>query len=126
MEVTAEILARGKERYQIYCQPCHSPVGDGNGMIVQRGMKRPPSYHIERLQKSAPGYFFDVITNGFGVMYDYSDRILPEDRWAIVAYVRVLQQSQATNVSELTPEERAKLDAIPTSTTNGPSTSTGQ
>ena len=89
-------------------------------------MKRPPSYHIERLQKSAPGYFFDVITNGFGVMYDYSDRILPEDRWAIVAYVRVLQQSQATNVSELTPEERAKLDAIPTSTTNGPSTSTGQ
>jgi mono/diheme cytochrome c family protein len=126
MEVTAEILARGKERYQIYCQPCHSPVGDGNGMIVQRGMKRPPSYHIERLQKSAPGYFFDVITNGFGVMYDYSDRILPEDRWAIVAYVRVLQQSQATNVSELTPEERAKLDAIPTSTTNGPSSSTGQ
>ena len=70
--------------------------------------------------------FVDVMTNGFGVMYDYSDRILPEDRWAIVAYVRVLQQSQATNVSELTPEERAKLDAIPTSTTNGPSTSTGQ
>lgn len=119
MPVTAEILARGKERYTIYCQPCHSPVGDGNGMIVQRGMKRPPSYHIERLQKAPPGYFFDVMTNGFGVMYDYSDRIRPEDRWAIAAYIRVLQQSQSTSVSELTADERAKLDAIPSTPAAG-------
>lgn len=119
MPVTAEILARGKERYTIYCQPCHSPVGDGNGMIVQRGMKRPPSYHIERLQKAPPGYFFDVMTNGFGVMYDYSDRIRPEDRWAIAAYIRVLQQSQNTSVSELDADERAKLDSIPSTPASG-------
>jgi mono/diheme cytochrome c family protein len=119
MPVTAELVARGKERYMIYCMPCHSPVGDGNGMIVQRGMKRPPSYHIDRLRQSPPGYFFDVITNGYGVMYDYSDRIQAHDRWAIAAYVRVLQQSQNAAVGELTPDERAKLDAIPTSSTNG-------
>jgi hypothetical protein len=94
-------------------------VGDGNGMIVQRGMKRPPSYHIDRLRQAPPGYFFDVITNGFGVMYDYADRIPAHDRWAIAAYVRVLQQSQNAAVGELSADERAKLDAIPTSSTNG-------
>lgn len=119
MPVTADLVARGKERYMIYCTPCHSPVGDGNGMIVQRGMKRPPSYHIDRLRQAPPGYFFDVITNGFGVMYDYADRIPAHDRWAIAAYVRVLQQSQNAAVGELSAEERGKLDAIPTSTTNG-------
>lgn len=107
--ITADILKRGRDRYAIYCTPCHSPQGDGNGMVVQRGMKRPPSYHIERLQKSPPGYFFDVITNGFGAMYDYSERIDVNDRWAIVAYVQTLQQSQNTKASDLTPEERTKL-----------------
>jgi mono/diheme cytochrome c family protein len=110
-EITADILQRGRERYAIYCTPCHSPQGDGNGIIVQRGMKRPPSYHIERLQKSPPGYFFDVITNGFGAMYDYSERINVNDRWAIVAYVQTLQASQNTKAADLTPEERAKLSA---------------
>ncbi|MBL8858414.1 MAG: cytochrome c [Planctomycetes bacterium] len=110
-EITAEILQRGRARYAIYCQPCHSPQGDGNGVIVQRGMKRPPSYHIERLQQSPPGYFFDVLTNGFGAMYDYADRINVEDRWAITAYVQTLQLSQNTKASDLTPEERAKLTA---------------
>lgn len=109
--ITAEILQRGRERYSIYCQPCHSPQGDGNGIVVQRGMKRPPSYHIERLQKSPPGYHFDVISNGFGAMFDYSDRINVQDRWAIVAYVQTLQQSRNTNVKDLTPEERTKLSA---------------
>ncbi len=111
--ITAEVLQRGRERYSIYCQPCHSPQGDGNGIVVQRGMKRPPSYHIERLQKSPPGYFFDTITNGFGAMYDYSERIKVEDRWAIVAYVQTLQASQNTKAADLTPEERAKLSAAP-------------
>ncbi|MDZ4774126.1 MAG: cytochrome c [Planctomycetota bacterium] len=115
-EITAAILQRGRERYAIYCTPCHSPQGDGNGIVVQRGMKRPPSYHIERLQKSPPGYFFDVLTNGFGAMYDYSDRIDVNDRWAIVAYVQTLQASQNTKASDLTADERAKLSAAATKT----------
>ena len=110
-EITAEILQRGRARYAIYCQPCHSPEGDGNGIVVQRGMKRPPSYHIERLQKMPPGYFFDVMTNGFGAMFDYSDRINVEDRWAITAYVQTLQLSQNILAKNLTPEEQAKLAA---------------
>jgi mono/diheme cytochrome c family protein len=109
--ITAEVLQRGRERFSIYCTPCHSPQGDGNGIIVQRGMKRPPSWHIDRLQKAPPGYFFDVITNGFGAMYDYSERINVQDRWAIVAYVQTLQASQNTKASDLTAEERAKLNA---------------
>jgi mono/diheme cytochrome c family protein len=92
--VTAEVLARGQQRFNIYCSPCHSEVGDGNGMIVQRGYKRPPSYHIERLRKAPIGYFFDVMTNGFGAMPDYSQQIQPADRWAIAAYIRALQLSQ--------------------------------
>jgi mono/diheme cytochrome c family protein len=114
MPITMEILQRGRERYTIYCQPCHSPVGDGNGIAVQRGMKRPPSYHIERLMKSPPGYFFDVITNGYATMYDYSERIRPEDRWAIVAYVQTLQQSQNTLAKDLTEAERAELARMQT------------
>ena len=109
--ITADILQRGRERFAIYCQPCHSPQGDGNGIVVQRGMKRPPSWHIERLQKAPPGYIFGVITNGFGAMYDYSERIKVEDRWAIVAYVQTLQASQNTKAEELTPAERQKLTA---------------
>ena len=92
--VTAQVLARGQQRFNIYCSPCHSELGDGNGMIVQRGYKRPPSYHIERLRKAPIGYFFDVMTNGFGAMPDYSQQVEPADRWAIAAYIRVLQLSQ--------------------------------
>ncbi len=93
--VTKEVLERGRERYNIYCAPCHSLVGDGNGFIPSRGFARkPPSYHIPRLQKAPLGYFYDVITNGFGIMPDYASQIPPRDRWSIVAYVRALQLSQ--------------------------------
>ncbi len=93
--VTKEVLDRGRERYNIYCAPCHSRVGDGNGFIPSRGFTRmPPSYHIPRLQKAPLGYLFDVMTNGFGIMPDYASQISAEDRWKIVAYIRALQLSQ--------------------------------
>jgi mono/diheme cytochrome c family protein len=92
--VTDDVLARGRERFNIYCSPCHSRLGDGNGMIPQRGFRQPPSYHTERLRKAPLGYFFDVMTNGFGAMPDYASQIPPRDRWCIVAYIRALQLSQ--------------------------------
>jgi len=92
--VNQDVLARGRERFDIYCSPCHSRLGDGNGMIPQRGFRAPPSYHTERLRKAPLGYFFDVMTNGFGAMPEYASQILPGDRWAIVAYIRALQLSQ--------------------------------
>jgi hypothetical protein len=93
--VTHEVLGRGRERYNIYCSPCHSLVGDGRGFVPSRGFSRqPPSYHIQRLRNAPLGYLFDVITNGFGIMPDYRSQISPEDRWKIVAYVRALQLSQ--------------------------------
>jgi mono/diheme cytochrome c family protein len=92
---TKEVLERGRERYNIFCAPCHSRLGDGNGFVPSRGFSRkPPSYHIPRLQKAPLGYFFDVMTNGFGIMPDYRSQIEPEDRWKIVAYIRALQLSQ--------------------------------
>ncbi len=94
MPVTKEVLDRGEERYNIYCSPCHSRVGDGRGMIVQRGFKQPPSYHIDRLRNAPVGHFFDVITNGFGAMSEYKSQVPVADRWAIVAYIRALQFSQ--------------------------------
>jgi len=96
-----DVLARGRERYNIYCSPCHSRMGDGNGMIPQRGFRRPPSYHIERLRKAPLGYFFDVMTNGFGAMPDYASQIPPRDRWCIVAYIRALQLSQNATVADV-------------------------
>ena len=92
--VTREVLARGEHRFNIYCAPCHSRVGDGNGMIVQRGFKRPPSYHTDRLRQMPIGHFFDVMTNGFGGMSEYKSQISVPDRWAIAAYIRALQLSQ--------------------------------
>jgi mono/diheme cytochrome c family protein len=92
--VTQADLERGRERFNIYCAPCHSRVGDGNGMIPQRGYRHPPSYHEQRLRKAPLGYFFDVMTNGFGAMPDYAMQIQPRDRWCIVAYIRALQLSQ--------------------------------
>jgi mono/diheme cytochrome c family protein len=100
--VTKEVLARGRERYNIFCAPCHSRVGDGNGFVPSRGFARmPPSFHIERLQKAPLGYFYDVIANGFGIMPDYASQIPPEDRWNIVAYVRALQLSQNATMAEV-------------------------
>lgn len=109
MPITKEILARGRERFGVYCINCHGMLGDGDGMIVSRGLKRPPSYHIDRLRQAPPGYIFGVITNGFGVMYDLSDRIRPEDRWAITAYVRALQQSQNSTIEDVPASERDRL-----------------
>ena len=92
---TGALLVRGQERYSIYCLPCHSPVGDGDGPVARHGFPHPPTYHQPRLRNATDAYLFDVITNGHGVMYGYADRVAPEDRWAIVAYIRALQSSQA-------------------------------
>jgi mono/diheme cytochrome c family protein len=98
----ADVLARGRERFNIYCAPCHSRLGDGNGVIPSRGFPRkPPSYHSERLRKAPLGYFFDVMTNGFGIMPDYASQIPPRDRWCIVAYIRALQLSQGAAASDV-------------------------
>jgi mono/diheme cytochrome c family protein len=100
--VTQEVLAHGRERFNIFCAPCHSRVGDGNGIVPSRGFARkPPSYHIPRLEKAPLGYFFDVITNGFGIMPDYASQIPPRDRWDIVAYVRALQLSQNATMADV-------------------------
>ena len=100
--VTKEVLERGRERFNIYCAPCHSRTGDGNGFIPSRGFTRmPPSYHIPRLQKAPLGYFFDVMTNGFGIMPDYASQVSPEDRWKIVAYIRALQLSQNATMKDV-------------------------
>jgi mono/diheme cytochrome c family protein len=102
--LTREALDRGRERYNIYCSPCHSLVGDGQGFVPSRGFSSmPPSYHIPRLQKAPLGYFFDVITNGYGVMPDYRSQIAAEDRWKIVAYVRALQLSQNATTADVPP-----------------------
>jgi mono/diheme cytochrome c family protein len=92
--VTMDMLRRGRERFDIYCAPCHSRVGDGDGMVARRGFPAPPSYHIDRLRAAPDRHFYDVITQGYGVMYPYGDRVTPEERWAIVAYIRALQRSQ--------------------------------
>ena len=100
--VTKEVLARGRERFNIFCAPCHSRLGDGNGFVPSRGFARkPPSFHIQRLQKAPVGYFFDVITEGFGIMPDYASQIPPQDRWDIVAYVRALQLSQNATMADV-------------------------
>ena len=92
--LTPELLQRGQQRYRIYCAPCHSERGDGRGMIVQRGFPAPASFHIERLRQAPPGYFVDVMTQGYGIMYSFAERVQPNDRWAIAAYIKALQRSQ--------------------------------
>jgi cytochrome c553 len=108
--VTLGVLQRGQQRFDIYCSVCHGYQGDGNGMIVQRGMIRPPSYHIDRLRNVAVGHFYDVITNGYGAMYSYADRISPRDRWAIVAYIKALQLSQHYPTNKLTADQQAQMN----------------
>ncbi len=107
--VTRAVLDRGRERYNIFCTPCHGWTGDGDGMIVQRGFRPPPSYHTDRLRQAPVGHFFSVITNGFGAMYPYGYRILPRDRWAIIAYIRALQLSRQAKISDVPEAERSKL-----------------
>jgi hypothetical protein len=109
--ITRAVLERGRERFNIYCSPCHGRTGEGNGMIVQRGFPPPPSYHIDRLRQAPIGHFFDVITQGYGIMYSYAERVEPGDRWAIAAYIRALQQSRDASLAEVPPPERAKLEA---------------
>jgi mono/diheme cytochrome c family protein len=116
LPINQELLERGEGRYRIFCTPCHGLQGDGNGMVSMRGMKHPPTYHDDRLRKSPNGYFYDVITNGFGAMYGYSAQIPPRDRWAIIAYVRALQLSRNVKASELSPELREKLMHPPAET----------
>ncbi len=107
-----DLLERGRERYEIFCAPCHGRVGTGEGAVVMRGMRPPPSYHIQRLREAPIGHFFDVMTNGFGVMPDYAVQVPPSDRWAIAAYIRALQVSQGIPAAELTAEERMRLDQL--------------
>jgi hypothetical protein len=109
-KMTKEILARGQERYNIFCSPCHDRVGTGRGIIVQRGMKQPPSFHIVRLREAEAGYFFDVMTNGYGIMYSYASRIPVHDRWAIGAYIRALQLSQNAGFSEVSEMDLEQLE----------------
>ena len=107
--ISEAIMARGRERYDIFCSPCHGRTGVGDGMVVQRGYRRPPSLHDERLRAAPPGHFFDVITNGFGAMPEYAAQVVPDDRWAIAAYVRALQLSQHATVSDVPPAQRGSL-----------------
>lgn len=111
LPATRELLEHGRERYKIFCTPCHGLQGDGNGMVALRGFKHPPTFHQDRLREAPVGYFYDVITNGFGAMYDYSAQIPPRDRWAIIAYVRALQLSRNASAAELPAGLRQKLSA---------------
>jgi mono/diheme cytochrome c family protein len=108
--VTRETLARGQERYDIFCSPCHDRTGSGRGMIVQRGFPRAASFHEKRLRESPPGHFFNAVTNGFGVMPSYRTQIPVDDRWAIVAYIRALQLSQHAALDDVEPLKRALLE----------------
>jgi mono/diheme cytochrome c family protein len=110
MPVTADVMARGQERFNVFCSPCHGKTGSGNGMVVQRGFRAPPSYHEDRLRSAPVGYFFDVMTNGFGAMQDYSSQVPVADRWAIAAYIRALQLSQRATVADVPANRRADLD----------------
>jgi mono/diheme cytochrome c family protein len=108
-EIDEKLMARGRERYDIFCAPCHARTGNGDGMIVLRGYRQPPSLHDDRLRAAAVGHFFDVITNGFGAMPDYAAQIRPEDRWAIVAYIRALQLSAHASLADVPADRRGTL-----------------
>lgn len=113
LPVTRELLSRGRERYMIYCTPCHGALGDGMGMITRHGFPQPPSFHLSRLLEAPYSHYYTVITKGFGRMYPYAYRVAPPDRWAIIAYIRALQLSRNARVSDLPPVERARLEALP-------------
>jgi len=107
--IDARVLARGRERFDIFCSPCHGRTGQGDGMVVRRGYRRPPSYHQDRLREAPVGHFFDVITNGFGAMPDYASQIAAADRWAIVAYIRALQLSEHATLADVPAGERDRM-----------------
>ena len=107
--VTEAVMRRGQERFDIFCSPCHARTGDGDGMVVRRGFRAPPSFHIDRLRQAPPGHFFDVITNGFGAMPDYRQQVPVRDRWAIVAYIRALQASTAAGLGDVPADRRGEI-----------------
>ena len=108
--ITRADLLRGQERFNIYCSPCHSRIGDGNGMVVRRGFRQAASYHTDKLMKAPVGHFFDVMTNGFGAMPSYASRVEPDDRWRIAAYIRVLQLSENATIDDVPADQRAALE----------------
>ncbi|HLJ15092.1 MAG TPA: cytochrome c [Bryobacteraceae bacterium] len=122
--ITRADLERGQDRFNVYCSPCHSRLGDGNGLVVQRGFRRPPSYHIDRLIKAPVGHFFDVATNGYGAMPEYRSRVPVDDRWRIVAYIRALQLSQRATLDDVPADRRNELDKTPATPPPGPETTT--
>ena len=105
------LLERGREQFDIYCSPCHGRTGEGDGTIVARGMPRPPSFHVDRLRNAPDQHVFDVITNGYGVMYSFAARVKPRDRWAIIAYIRALQLSQHAAIDDVPEGKRERLIA---------------
>lgn len=122
LPVTRELLLHGRQRFEIYCAPCHGRTGDGDGMVVRRGYKQPSSFHVDRLRMAPIGYYYYVMTNGFGVMPSYAAQIPVEDRWAIIAYLRTLQLSRHMPASALAPEDRQRLDAPPAADSHAAST----
>jgi mono/diheme cytochrome c family protein len=112
--VTRDVILRGQQRFNVYCTPCHDRTGSGNGMVVRRGFRHPPTYHSDRLRQIPHGHIYDVITNGFGAMPDYAAQIEARDRWAIVAYIRALQLSQQASVNDVPADARAQLVISPT------------
>ncbi len=111
--LTPELLQRGRERFDIYCAVCHGLAGDGNGEVVERGFPAPPTFQSRRLRQAPIGHFYDVMTNGYGVMYSYASRVDPNDRWAIAAYIRALQLSQRASVGDLSPNDQRSLEKTP-------------
>lgn len=111
--VDAKLLNRGRDRYDIYCSPCHGRLGDGNGMVAQRGVRAPANFHTDRLRSVPPGYIFRVITSGYGGMGDYGDQVPVDDRWAIVAYICALQYSHNASINDVPPDARSQLGAQP-------------
>jgi mono/diheme cytochrome c family protein len=109
--VTRAQLQKGQERYNIYCSVCHGLTGVGDGMIVQRGFPRPPSFHEQRLRDAPEGHFFHVITHGYGAMYSYASRVEPDERWAIIAYLRALQLARHATLDDVPLEERPHLSS---------------
>jgi mono/diheme cytochrome c family protein len=107
--ITRQDLERGQQRFNVYCSPCHDYTGSGHGVVVQRGLLQPPSYHSEKLRKMAVGHFFEVITDGYGQMYSYAGRVAPDDRWRIAAYIRALQLSQNATLNDVPPDQRQLL-----------------
>jgi mono/diheme cytochrome c family protein len=111
--VTRQVLERGRDRFNIYCSPCHGRTAMGNGMVVQRGLRPPPSFHDDKIRTQPVGYYFDVMTNGFGAMQDYRMQLEPKDRWAVASYIRALQYSQRASVTDVPADKRGELDKPP-------------